>query len=69
MVKRYELSDRQWERVKDLLPGKVGDPGRSGRDNRQFVNGVLWVLRSGAEEGGSHPVFAVGQGRGLGADV
>ena len=48
MVKRYELSDRQWERVKDLLPGKIGDPGRSGRDNRQFVNGVLWVLRSGA---------------------
>jgi putative transposase len=48
MVKRYELTDRQWERVKDLLPGKVGDPGRSGRDNRQFVNGVLWVLRSGA---------------------
>lgn len=48
MVKRYELSDVQWERVKDLLPGKVGDPGRSGRDNRQFVNGVLWVLRSGA---------------------
>ena len=48
MVKRYELSDSQWERVKDLLPGKIGDPGRSGRDNRQFVNGVLWVLRSGA---------------------
>ena len=48
MVKRYELSDGQWERVKDLLPGKVGDPGRSGCDNRQFVNGVLWVLRSGA---------------------
>ena len=48
MVKRYELSDGQWERVKDLLPGKVGDPGRSGRDNRLFVNGVLWVLRSGA---------------------
>jgi transposase len=48
MVKRYELSDKQWERVRDLLPGKVGDPGRSGGDNRQFVNGVLWVLRSGA---------------------
>jgi transposase len=39
----------KWERVKDLLPGKVGDPGRSGRDNRQFVKGVLWVLRLGAE--------------------
>ena len=48
MVKRYELSDEQWERIRELLPGKVGDPGRSGRDNRQFVNGVLWVLRSGA---------------------
>jgi transposase len=48
MVKRYELSQRQWALVKDLLPGKVGDPGRSGCDNLQFVNGVLWVLRSGA---------------------
>jgi len=28
--------------------GKAGDPGRSGRDNRLFVNAVLWVLRSGA---------------------
>ena len=48
MVKRYELSEGQWDRVKDLLPGKAGDPGRTGGDNRQFVNGVLWVLRSGA---------------------
>jgi len=48
MVGRYELSDTQWDRIKDLLPGKVGDPGRSGKDNRLFVNGVLWVLRSGA---------------------
>lgn len=48
MAKRYELSDRQWRTIADLLPGKVGDPGRSGDDNRRFVNGVLWVLRSGA---------------------
>jgi len=47
-VKRYELSTRQWERIAPLLPGKVGDPGRSGAHNRVFVNGVLWVLRSGA---------------------
>jgi putative transposase len=47
-VKRYELSGKQWERIAPLLPGKVGDPGRSGADNRVFVNGVLWVLRSGA---------------------
>ena len=48
MVKRYELTDAQWQRIEALLPGKVGDPGRSGVDNRLFVNGVLWVLRSGA---------------------
>lgn len=48
MVKRYELTDAQWQRIEALLPGKAGDPGRSGVDNRLFVNGVLWVLRSGA---------------------
>ena len=48
MVGRYELSDAQWDRICELLPGKVGDPGRTGSDNRQFVNGVLWILRSGA---------------------
>lgn len=48
MARRYELSDEQWHRIAELVPGKVGDPGRSGEDNRRFVNGVLWVLRSGA---------------------
>ncbi len=47
-VKRYELNDAQWERIAPLLPGKAGDPGRTGADNRLFLNGVLWVLRSGA---------------------
>jgi transposase len=46
--KRYELTDQQWDRIAGLLPGKLGDPGRSGTDNRLFVNAVLWVLRSGA---------------------
>ena len=48
MVKRYELSDAQWHRIAELVPGKAGDPGQTGKDNRRFVNGVLWVLRSGA---------------------
>ena len=47
-IKRYELSDAQWQRIEPLLSGKGGDPGRTGADNRLFVNGVLWVLRSGA---------------------
>jgi len=48
MAKRYELSDEQWEKIRDLLRGKANDPGRTGSDNRIFVNGVLWILRSGA---------------------
>jgi len=48
MVKRYELTTVQWERLAPLLPGKASDPGRTAADNRLFVNGVLWVLRSGA---------------------
>jgi transposase len=48
MVKRYELEDGQWDRIAPVLPGKAGDPGRTAADNRLFVNGVLWVLRSGA---------------------
>ena len=48
MVKRYELSNEQWRRIEGFLLGKKGDPGRTGDDNRLFVNAVLWVLRSGA---------------------
>lgn len=48
MSKRYELTTEQWERIEGLLLGKAGDRGRRGADNRCFVNGVLWVLRSGA---------------------
>jgi putative transposase len=47
-TKRYELNLAQWERIAPLLPGKAGDPGRTAVDNRLFVNGVLWILRSGA---------------------
>ncbi|ATP18525.1 hypothetical protein BV87_09070 [Sphingobium yanoikuyae] len=47
-IKRYELTEAQWARIALLLPGKAGDPGRTGSDNRLFVNGCLWILRSGA---------------------
>ena len=44
----YELSTDQWKRIKNFLPGKEGDRGRTAKDNRTFINGVLWILRSGA---------------------
>jgi transposase len=47
-AKRYELNEAQWMKIAPLLLGKATDPGRTGGDNRLFVNGVLWVLRSGA---------------------
>jgi len=45
---RLTLSDDQWRRVAPLLPGKEGDPGRSGENNRMFLEAVLWVARVGA---------------------
>ena len=45
---RELLNDAQWERIAPLLPGKEGDPGRSGEDNRLFVEAVLWLVRTGA---------------------
>ena len=47
MVRRI-LSDSQWARVAPLLPGKGGDPGRSARDNREFLEAVLWIARTGS---------------------
>ena len=44
---RRILSDSQWARVVLLLPGKDGDPGRSARDNREFLEAVLWIARTG----------------------
>lgn len=42
-----ELTDAQWERIKDALPGKESDPGRTALDNRRFVEAVYWVGRNG----------------------
>lgn len=47
-MRRYEITDGQWELVAPLLPGKAGDVGRTACDNRLFLNAVLWVARSGA---------------------
>jgi transposase len=48
MLRRHALSDEQWERIKDLLPGRPGTPGRPASDNRLFVDAVLWIGKTGA---------------------
>ena len=41
------LREEQWERIKDALPGKAGDVGRTG-DKRCFLEAVMWMGRTGA---------------------
>jgi len=47
-MRRHEISDEQWVKIKDLLPGKAGDPGRATEDNRLFINAMCWIARTGA---------------------
>ena len=47
MTRRYALRDDQWDRIKDLLPGRPGQVGRNAKDNRLFVEAVLYRYRAG----------------------
>jgi transposase len=47
MVRRYGLRDDQWEKIERLLPGQEGHVGGSARDNRLFVEAVLYRCRAG----------------------
>jgi len=45
---RHAISDADWDRVKGLLPGQPGQHGGVAADNRQFLDAVLWIARTGA---------------------
>lgn len=45
---RKLLRDDQWERIKDLLLGKATDCGVTAKDNRLFLEAVLWIARTGS---------------------
>ncbi len=47
MTFRHALRDDQWERIKDLLPGRKGCVGATAKDNRLFVEAVLYRYRTG----------------------
>ena len=46
-MRRYALRDDQWDRVEDLLPGRQGHVGVTAKDNRLFVEAVLYRYRAG----------------------
>ena len=48
-MRRHELTDEQWELVKPVLPRqREGGPGRKPADPRKMLNGMMWILKTGA---------------------
>ncbi len=45
---RHDLNDKAWEHLEEKLPGGRGQWGGVAQDNRRFINGVFWILRTGA---------------------
>ena len=46
-MRRHEISDGSWDRIKDMLPGRPGQLGWVAKDNRLFINAVLYILKTG----------------------
>ena len=46
-MRRYALRDEQWDRIEGLLPGREGPVGVTAKDNRLFVEAVLYRYRAG----------------------
>jgi transposase len=47
-MRRHQLTDGQWEAVEPLIPRKRARTGRPPEDPREMLDGILWVLRTGA---------------------
>ena len=71
-MRRYALRDDQWDRIKDILPGRAGHVGVTAKDNRLFVEAVLYRYRVGIpwrdfagalwrSDQSSYAIFALGQ--------
>ena len=47
-----KLTDKQWEKIKDLIPDgakRTDGKGRPWRDKREVLDGILWILKTGAQ--------------------
>ena len=56
-MERFVLTDAQWAKMEPHCLGKPTDPGRSGSDNRRFVEAVLWIVRTGSPWRDLPPLF------------
>ncbi|HCA30217.1 MAG TPA: hypothetical protein DEP23_11940 [Ruminococcaceae bacterium] len=51
-MKRYEITCKEWERIKDFFPPeRTGKRGRPTKSNRDMFNGTLWIARNGERSG------------------
>jgi transposase len=48
MLHRHAIKDADWDRIQDLLPGQPGQHGKAAKDNRLFLDAVLWIAKTGA---------------------
>ena len=46
--RRHDISDRMWNLLEAHLLGRKGTWGRAAKDNRQLINAVFWMLRTGS---------------------
>jgi len=46
--RRGDLNDQQWQRLKPLMPAQKPSVGRPSNDHRTIINGILWIVRTGA---------------------
>lgn len=46
--RRGEMSEKQWNQIKPLLPPQKPHTGCPAKDHRLIINGILWILRTGA---------------------
>jgi transposase len=58
-MRRYALRDDQWDRIKNLLPGREGYVGATAKDNRRFVEAVLYRYRAGIPCGTCRSALAI----------
>lgn len=54
---RFCLTDAQWSKMEPHCLGKPTDPGRTGGDNRMFLEAVLWIARTGSPWRDLPPMF------------
>lgn len=47
VIRSSDLSDKEWERIRPLLPPQRQRVGRPAHDHRTIINGIWWVERTG----------------------